>query len=208
MMQPSIRDELEKKLGQSLQTHGFAKKRKQWYVRPLSDDVTGMVTFNLLSHKPSVTLDAFVSVNSAQLEKRLSEFSNQRYKPLSTMSHCENVKTFLPEVPLEMYRFDCLEDLARVESLTAQIVCATSHFLSENDNLESICKTFLSMGGGHGYFIRVKVPVALWLLGRTEEAQQFLREDKIRQEMRYGSLSEDRVEFYARFEAAMLSGSR
>jgi hypothetical protein len=64
------------------------------------------------------------------------------------------------------------------------------------------------MGGGHGYFIRVKVPVALWLLGRTEEAQQFLREDKIRQEMRYGSLSEDRVEFYARFEAAMLSGSR
>ncbi len=206
MMQPNIREELEKKLGQSLQTHGFAKMRKQWYVKPLSDDVTGMVTFNLLSHKPSVTLDPFVSVNSAQLEKRLSEFANQKYKPLSTMSLCESVKTFLPEVPLEMYEFDCQEDLVRVETLTAQIVSATSHFLSGNDSLESICESFLRIGGGHSYFTRVKVPVALWLLGRTEEAQEFLKDDKIRQEVEYGPLDENLLQFYARFEAAMSRG--
>jgi hypothetical protein len=191
---------------EALQKQGFVKKRLPWHVRALSKDVTGIITYNILSHKPSVTLDAFVSVNSETLERHVSEFSGEKFKLVSTMSLCSNVKTFLPEVPLEMYQFDCEKDLARLEGQTQEIIRATSPFLSKNNSLEAICETYLSKGIGYNYFSIERVPVALWLLGETEEAKKFVKAEKIRQEMKYGSLSEDRAKFYARLEAAMSLG--
>ena len=116
-----------------------------------------------------------VGVVNERLERLVAELMEIKYTPAIPPSVCGNIGYFTPEKTYKKWMFQEGEDS---EPLVVELVAAVETygrlFMQRNADLHALYLTIRDSAIGYPHMAQYRIPAAGALLGKTEEAEEFL----------------------------------
>lgn len=156
----------------ALVRHGFRRLRRHDVVFDISSDFLGWVGLNYGSHSTQVRINPFIGIHCVPLMRLVEELSGQSYQLGRYATFAVHLGEICPEV--DTFDFSTEADLElESERLATTLRRYAVPFMEENASYAALLPILIDRVPTLGGYPQ-RLAVALYLMGRYEEARQFV----------------------------------
>ncbi len=156
---------------------GWKKRHPGIFTMQLNEETLGWLGLNTgRGYGPGILeVNPVVGVANERLERFVAELMEIKYTPAIPPSVSANIGYFTPEETYKKWMFQEGEDLEPlVVTLASAVETFGYPFMQRNADLHALYLTIRDSGKGYPHMNQYRIPAACALLGKTEEAEEFL----------------------------------
>jgi hypothetical protein len=159
------------KIEEQLLIRGFTKQKYGIFVKQVSEDVQGSVGLNRAIHSGTVEINMVIGITEKRIEARIAELLGEKLvKPLP-VTIAGNVGYLRKE---EHYFAVFFDNEKNIEKKVLELMKAFDSwgwpFIEKNSRLSSMIETMMTSRVVVAEFIAYRLPIALDISGRRDEA--------------------------------------
>jgi hypothetical protein len=174
---PSLRH-ISELIRTNLTSLGYRKRRGNIYTFDLTEETIGWVGLNTVTHRGGglMEINPVIGVRNQHLEKTLADIEGKKFDSYIPPTVCIHLGYLMPQNQyLPWYYEPGADDVATAQQMAASIEEYGKPFMLANSTLEALIETMANPRYVYEHQVTYRMPVALYLLGRTDEAREFLQ---------------------------------